>query len=256
LDLSGNKLEDLSTAAVVPTKQAADQQQEHQHAQCQHTQEVFADESGPGTVTIEEVVLFPAVPPFPSALQSPAGSKRMIPPIADGSSRQMCKPLINEVVTVSTPQSCSPAASMTEAKGMSQLPLQATQLAKLTIASESEDHVLPELCCLVLSHNHLRQLPSWCPPSLTRLEAGSNRLHSVSGALCRQLAGNLKVLGLQDNLLEELPQELKFMSCLQLLKLGDNPGLKSDLPGLGLSWAYKWIAGQKATTKCGAAADN
>jgi Leucine-rich repeat (LRR) protein len=108
--------------------------------------------------------------------------------------------------------------------------------------------VLPSLRVLDASHNQLQLLPGWLPPCLSCLLAASNRLREVQGDLLAGLAGNLLQLDLQDNVLQDLPAQLRLLGRLQVLSLQGNPGIDPAMAerGMGMTWAYKWLTMQKA----------
>jgi Leucine-rich repeat (LRR) protein len=108
--------------------------------------------------------------------------------------------------------------------------------------------VLPSLRMLDVSHNQLQLLPQWLPPSMCCLLAAGNRIPEVPHDLLAGLAGSLLQLDLQDNLLQDLPAQLRLLSRLQVLALQGNPGLNPALvdKGMGMVWAYKWLTKQKS----------
>jgi Leucine-rich repeat (LRR) protein len=107
--------------------------------------------------------------------------------------------------------------------------------------------VLPSLRVLDVSHNELQQLPTWLPPSLCCLIAAGNRIQQVPDDLLEGIAGSLLQLDLQNNVLHDLPAQLRLLVRLQVLALQGNPGLDPELAdkGIGMSWVHKWWAGQK-----------
>jgi Leucine-rich repeat (LRR) protein len=109
--------------------------------------------------------------------------------------------------------------------------------------------VLPSLRVLDVSHNQLQLLPQWLPPSLCCLCAAGNRIREVSGDMFVGLAGSLLQLDLQDNVLHDVPAQLRLLTRLQVLALQGNPGLDPELAdkGMGLAWAFKWLATRKTS---------
>lgn len=109
--------------------------------------------------------------------------------------------------------------------------------------------VLPCLRVLDVSHNQLQLLPQWLPPSLCCLCAAGNRIREASGDVLAGLAGNLLQLDFQDNVLHDVPAQLRLLVRLQVLALQGNPGLDPEIAdkGMGLGWAYKWWATRKTS---------
>ncbi|KAF6257931.1 hypothetical protein COO60DRAFT_1168900 [Scenedesmus sp. NREL 46B-D3] len=108
--------------------------------------------------------------------------------------------------------------------------------------------LLPSLRVLDLSHNQLQVLPHWLPSSLCCLLVASNRIRELPGDLLAGLAGSLLQLDLQDNVLHDMPAQLRLLGRLQVLSLQGNPGSDPGLAGtrVGMAWAYKWLATQKS----------
>lgn len=108
--------------------------------------------------------------------------------------------------------------------------------------------VLPALRLLDLSDNQLQCFPAWVPANLVHLLAANNRICEVPGEQLSQLSSSLVELDLQQNVIQDMPAQLRIMTRLQVLMLGGNPGMDPELleKGGGLLWAYKWMAAQKS----------